>query len=81
MFLLGGPKVYQEHVRLSWNFYWRYFLMSTTYRRNLSLIERFRAEIQIFQNDLLLNFHLKFLFCPDIDFAEIFFVNAPFYGL
>ena len=81
MFLLGGPKVYQEHVRLSWNFYWRYFLINNTYGKNFRLIKRSRVEIQIFQNDLFLNFVPKFLFCPDIDFAEIFFVKAPFYGL
>ena len=55
--------------------------MSTTYRRNFRLIERSRVEIKIFQNDLFLNFVPKFLFCLDIDFAEIFFVKAPFYGL
>ena len=81
MYLLGGAKVYQEHVCLSWNFYWIYFLMSTTYRRNFRLVERFRAEIQNFQNDLFSNFVLKFLIYRYIDFAENFFSKAPFYGL
>ena len=79
MFLLGGAEVYQEHVRLSSKFNSRYFLMSTTYHRHFRLIERFRAEIQNFQNDLLLNFNLKFLFSQSIDFSECFLKRSPFF--
>ena len=81
MFSLGGAEVYQEHVRLSWNLYWRYFLMDTTYRSNFSMIGHFRAEIHNFQNDLFLNFDLKILFSRRTDFAEYFFQKASFYGL
>ena len=81
MFLLGGAKVYQEHVRLSLKLNWRYFLMSTIYRRNFRLIERFHAEIQNFQNDSFWNFELKFLFYRYTDFAETSFEKAPLYGL
>ena len=81
MFSLGGAEVYQEHVRLVWNFYWKYFLMDITYLRNFRMIEHFRAEIQNFQNDLILNFRLKFLFSQSIEFSEYFSKEAPFYGL